>query len=33
MLYIITYDINTTVKDYSSLYECIKKLEIAINIR
>lgn len=26
MLYIITYDINTTVKDYSSLYECIKKL-------
>ncbi|MBM6882982.1 hypothetical protein H6A30_03890 [Bacteroides caecigallinarum] len=26
MLYIITYDINTTVKDYSSLYERIKKL-------
>ena len=26
MLYIITYDINTTVKDYSSLYACIKRL-------
>lgn len=26
MLYIITYDINATVKDYSSLYDCIKSL-------
>ena len=26
MLYIITYDINTTVKDYASLYECIQQL-------
>lgn len=26
MLYIITYDINTTIKDYTSLYERIKQL-------
>ena len=26
MLYIVTYNINTTIKDYSSLYEKIKEL-------
>ena len=29
MLYIVTYNINTTIKNYTSLYEAIKQLSIS----
>lgn len=29
MLYLVTYNINTTIKNYTSLYEAIKQLSIS----